>query len=121
MEGLVGVADPFTSIQDALRDGHFDQVILSTLPRKTSKSSRSVTGRAGGRRAGWAFRSTSIAPRTCRIWVDYDLKSAEVAAARVAERASPAYDSEGVKEKTSSAPWSSWVTSRSPSRTARRT
>ena len=37
VEGLVGGADPFTSVQEAVRDGHFDEIIVSTLPRKTSK------------------------------------------------------------------------------------
>lgn len=37
VEGLVGGADPFTSVQDAVRDGHFDEIIISTLSKKTSK------------------------------------------------------------------------------------
>ena len=37
VEGLVGGADPFTSVQNAVRDGNFDEIIISTLPRKTSK------------------------------------------------------------------------------------
>jgi hypothetical protein len=37
VEGLVGGADPFTSVQEAVRDGHFDEIIVSTLPKKTSK------------------------------------------------------------------------------------
>ena len=35
--GLVGGEDPFTSIQDAVRDGSFDEIIISTLSSKTSK------------------------------------------------------------------------------------
>ena len=37
VEGLIGGADPFTSVQEAVRDGHFDEIIVSTLPKKTSK------------------------------------------------------------------------------------
>ncbi|MGH2967562.1 MAG: hypothetical protein ACRDK0_00650 [Solirubrobacteraceae bacterium] len=37
VEGIVGGADPFTSVQEAVRDGHFDEIIVSTLSKKTSK------------------------------------------------------------------------------------
>ena len=37
VEGIVGGADPFTSVQDAVRDGNFDEIIISTLSKKTSK------------------------------------------------------------------------------------
>ena len=37
VEGIVGGADPFTSVSNAVRDGHFDEIIVSTLPKKTSK------------------------------------------------------------------------------------
>ena len=37
VKGLVGGPDPFASVQDALRDGGYDEIIVSTLPRKTSK------------------------------------------------------------------------------------
>ena len=37
VEGIVGGADPFMSVADAVRDGHFDEIIVSTLPKKTSK------------------------------------------------------------------------------------
>ena len=36
VEGLVGGADPFTSVQNAVRDGNFDEIIVSTLSKKTS-------------------------------------------------------------------------------------
>ena len=35
--GMVGGSDPFTSVQDAVRDGQFDEIIVSTLSKKTSK------------------------------------------------------------------------------------
>ena len=37
VKGLIGGADPFSSVQDAVRDGHFDEIIVSTLSKKTSK------------------------------------------------------------------------------------
>jgi hypothetical protein len=37
VKGLVGGPEPFASVQDAVRDGGYDEIIVSTLPRKTSK------------------------------------------------------------------------------------
>jgi hypothetical protein len=37
VEGLVGGPDPFDSVHDAVQHGNFDEIIISTLPRRVSK------------------------------------------------------------------------------------
>jgi hypothetical protein len=37
VEGRLGGADPFESVKEALADGSYDDVIISTLPKRTSE------------------------------------------------------------------------------------
>lgn len=37
VEGILGGADPFMSVSDTVRGGNFDEIIVSTLSKKTSK------------------------------------------------------------------------------------
>jgi hypothetical protein len=37
VEGMTGEQDPFEAIRRAVDDGHYDEIVISTLPRRVSK------------------------------------------------------------------------------------
>jgi hypothetical protein len=37
VDGLIGSADPFESVKRAVQDGQYDDVLISTLPKRTSE------------------------------------------------------------------------------------
>lgn len=48
VEGLVGGADRFTSVQNAVREGKFDEIIISRRPRNGCTGTWSAKSRAWG-------------------------------------------------------------------------
>jgi hypothetical protein len=64
VEGLVGGPDPFESVQDAVRQGNFDEIMISTLPRRVSKWLRRDLIR---RVEGLGLPLTAIVPKAARM------------------------------------------------------
>jgi hypothetical protein len=64
VEGLVGGPDPFVSVQDAVQQGNFDEIMISTLPRRVSKWLRRDLIR---RVEGLGLPVTAIVPSAAKL------------------------------------------------------
>ena len=82
IEGLVGGADPFDSVKHAVDEGDFDEIIVSTLPRRTSKwLRRDLMSRV----QGLGLPVTAVVPAGARTSAEDQLFLAGAAGANVGD------------------------------------
>jgi hypothetical protein len=82
VEGLVGGPDPFESVRAAVEDGDFDEIIISTLPRRVSKWLRRDLIR---RVEGLGLPVTAIVPKAAKLSREDTLLLAGAAGADVGD------------------------------------
>ena len=82
VDGLIGGADPFESVKHAVEEGDFDEIIVSTLPRRTSKWLRRDLIR---RVKGLGLPVTAVVPAGARMSAEDQLFLAGAAGANVGD------------------------------------
>lgn len=67
VDHLVGGPDPFTAVQEAVRAHEFDEIIISTLPKATSKwLRRDLIHRVGT----LGLPVSAVVPRTAKVGIE---------------------------------------------------
>ena len=80
--GIVGGPDPFESVQDAVRQGTFDEIVISTLPRRVSKWLRRDLIR---RVESLGLPVTAVVPKAARMSREDEMLLAGAAGANVGD------------------------------------